>query len=85
MFGDKEDAIGPFNTFGGLAVFTSTLCKAERFFCGEDFQSPFLGSRSESVERGFGACNGVDRHGIGGSNEACLVVASVSGWVTMWR
>ena len=84
VFGDKEDGIGPFNTFGGDTGFTSTLCQAEKKICSRDSPSRFLGDGPDSVERGFGTCNGVNHCGIGGNNWAWLIVASVSIWVTMW-
>ena len=85
MFGDKEDGIGPFNTFGGETVFTSTLCQAETFVGGGDLPSRFLGDRPESVEREFGTCNGVDYRGSSGNDGAWLIVASVSSWVPICR
>ena len=83
MFGDKEDGIGTFNTFGGVAGFTSTLFQAEKFVCGGDFPCRFLEAGLESVERRFGACNGVNHRDSGGNNGAWLIVASVSSWVPM--
>ena len=85
MFGDKEDGIGPFNAFGGETGFTSTLCQTEKFVGGGDFSSRFLGARPESVERVFVTCNGVAHCGSGGNYGVCLIVASVSSWVPMWR
>ena len=85
MFGDKADGIGTFNAFGGVTGFTSTLCQAEKIVYGGDFPSRFLGARSESVERGFGTCNGVNHRCGGGNDGAWLIAASVSSWVPMWR
>ena len=45
---------------------------------GGYFPSRFLGAGTESVGRGFGACNGVNHCGSGGKN-------GVSSWVPMWR
>ena len=85
MFGDKEDGIGSFNTFVEETGFNSTLCQAEKFIGGGDFPSRFIGAGPESVERGFGTCNGVDHCGSGGKDGDWLIVASVSSWVPMWR
>ena len=85
MFGDKEDGIGPFNAFRGEIVFTSTLCQAETFVGGGELPSRFFGAESESVERGFGTCNGVNHRGSGGNYGEWLIVANVSSWVPMWR
>ena len=85
VFGDREDGIVPFNTFGGEAGFTSNLCQAEEFVCGGDSPSCSLGDKLESVERGFGTCNGVNHRGSGGNDEVWLIVASVSSWLPMWR
>ena len=85
MFGSKEYGIVPFNAFGGDTGFTSTLCQAETFVGGGDIPNHFLGVLPESVERGFGTCNGVDYCGSGGNDGAWLIVASVSSWVPMWR
>ena len=85
VFGDKEEGIGPFNAFGGKTGFTSTLCQAEKFVGGGDFPSRFLEVGPESVERGFGTCNGVNHCGRGEKNRAWLIVVSVSSWVPMWR
>ena len=41
MFGDKEYGIGPFNTFGWVTGFTSTLCQAEKKIVVEIFQVAF--------------------------------------------
>ena len=38
---------------------------------------------SESLERVFGTCNGVDHRGSGGNDVAWLIVAIVSSWVSM--
>ena len=84
VFEDKEYGIGPFNAFGGETVFTSTLCQAEKFVGGGDFPSRFLRARPESVERGFGTCNGVNHRVISGNYGAWLIVESVSSWVHMW-
>ena len=35
VFGDKEDVIGPLNTFGGEMGFISNLCQAEKSFVVE--------------------------------------------------
>ena len=85
VFGDKEDGIGPFNTFGGETGYTSTLCQAEKFIGSGDFPSCFLGARPESVERVFDKFNGVNHRGSGGNDGAWLIVASVLSWVPMWR
>ena len=84
VFGDKEDDISPFNTFGGETGFTSTLCQAEKIIGGGYFPSRFLGDGQESVERGFVTCNSVDHRGSGDNNGAWLIVASMSSWATMW-
>ena len=83
MFGDKEYGTGPFNTFGGVTVFTPTLYQAEKFICGGYFPSRFLEAGSESMERRFGACNGVDHRGSSGNDGAWLIVKNVSSWVPM--
>ena len=44
VFGDKEDGIDPFNTFGGVIRFTSTLCQAKKSFVVEISQGAFLGT-----------------------------------------
>ena len=83
MFGEKEYGIGPFNAFVGDTGFTSTLCQAKTFVGGGDIPNHFLGVRTESVEGGFGTCNGVDNCSSGGNDGAWLIVASVSSWVPM--
>ena len=75
----------PSTQFGWETVFTSTLCQAGKLVGGGDLPSRFLGAVPESVERGFGTCNGVDNCGRGGNDGAWLIVASVSSWVQMWR
>ena len=85
VLGDKEDGIVPFNKFGGETEFTPTLCQAEKLICSGDLRTCFFGAGSESMEKGFGTCNGVDHHGRGGNDWAWLIVASVSSWVSMWR
>ena len=67
VLGYKEDGIGTFNKFGGVARFTSTLCQAKKIVCGGDFPSLFLGDGSKIVERRFGACNGID-HRVSSAN-----------------
>ena len=85
VFGDKDDGIGHFNAFGRETGFISTLCRAEKFVCGGDFSSRFLGDGLESVERGFGTYNGVVHRGSSSNNGTWLIAASVSSWVPMWR
>ena len=68
VFGDKEEGIGTFNTFGGKTGFTSTLCQAEKFVGGGDFPSRFFGAGLESVERVCVTCNGVG-HRVRGGNQ----------------
>ena len=85
MFGFKEDGIIPFNTFGGVTGFTSTLCQVEKIVCGGYFPSRFLRAGPVSLERGFGAYNGVDHCGSSGNDGAWLIVAIVSSWVPMRR
>ena len=52
---------------------------------GGDFPSCFLGEGTESVERVFVTCNGVDHCGSSGNYGAWLIVESVSSWVTICR
>ena len=85
MFGDKEDGIGPFNAFGGETEFTPILCQAEKFVCGGNFPSRFLGAGSESEGRGFGICNSFNHRSRGGNDGVWFIVKSVSSWVPMWR
>ena len=61
------------------------MFQAENFVGGGDFPSRFLGAGPESVERGFGACNGVNHCGSVGKDGVWLIVESVSSWVPMWR
>ena len=77
VFGDKEYGIFSFNAFGEETEFTSTLCQAEKFVGSGDFPSRFLEAGPESVERGFGTCNGVNHCGRCGNDGAWLIVVSV--------
>ena len=43
VFGDREDGIVPFNTFGGVTGFTSTLCQVEKSFVVDISQVAFSG------------------------------------------
>ena len=85
FFGDKENGIVPFISFGGETGFTSTLCQVETFVGGGGLPSRFLRAGPESVERGFGTCNGVNHSGSIGNDGVWLIVASVSSWVPMCR
>ena len=85
VFEDKEDGIVTFNAFVGEHGFTFTLCQPEKIVCGGDFPNHSFGARSESVERLFGTCNGVNHRGSGGNYGARLIVVSVSSWVPIWR
>ena len=79
LFGDKKYCVGAFNAFGGGIGFTSTLCQAEKFVGGGNLPSPFLGSGTESLERGLGTGIVVNHCGSGGSDGVRLLVASMYG------
>ena len=81
LFGDQNNCVSAFNSFGGAKGFTSTLCQEDKIFGGGNFLSHFLG---DGMERGIGTGIGVNYCGNGGNNGARLLVASVSGRISMW-
>ena len=55
-----------------------------KFVGGGNLPSPFIGSGTESLERGLGTGIVVDHCSSSGNYGASLLVASVSGRISMW-
>ena len=84
LFEDKKYGVGAFNYIGGEKGFTSALCQAEKIVGGGNISSRFLGAGTVSLERRLGTSIGVDHCGSSGKYGERLLVASVSGSISMW-